>query len=1176
MADVPWESEESRNYICMQNIVTDVVSKGLRIVFKREWNSRYQASFGAWDDTNTSGGQLFHSEKARKRPNKNVYQSKFQHGNTIHWDCSVLFDAILYSSAIGSTLNPLIKTEVDNLRIIRNRIMHSDEATLTDVEFQNMTSEVENAFKALTLPKLFDDVVGIKSKRNRYKSFQILPPKPTHRVVSRSEKINEIKQDLQKLRNDNDHKLTYFYITGNPGSGKSQLSRQLGDELYHEVDWQANTAFVMTLNAENLDSLLYSYADFCRRLNCNDNAISTVMNSTEPKEQKIKDLRSQLTKQIRNWKLWWIIVDNVNDLRLISPLLPLVGDEIWNNGQIIVTIQNTISVPSDSLDSKHISMSGGMNEQECRQLLSSVSDTDADDPLLDEVADKLDRQPLAMAAAAVYVQQLKEKSFSWQNYLEKLEKGKRRVTEKRLQETNLSYSSTMSSAVLLALQKSAENNFILSETLNFFSLISFESLPIDIIIKYIQQLDKNFEQEEIYLAIKHCSLFLLKENENDVRMHRVVHEATEILRERDRVYDVAKALYCFKDRDDEIKILPHLKSFNAVNKLFFREYLLNPNSSLLNNDESAEMMFYFGKTLSKNYQLKLAVEFLNLSLQISINLERDPVNVYLQLEKAHYLFGEYTKSEDYGQRAIETQVNTLGPNHIDVATSYNNLGMVYNAMGELQQAKDCVQRAIEIGINVLGPNDIHVATYYNNLGTVYRRLGELEEAKGYHQRAIDIRINVLGPNHIDVATSYDNLGLLYQAMGELEEAKDYHQRAIDIRINVLGPNHIDIATSYNNLGTLSQDVGELEQAKDYHQRAMDIRINVLGPNHIDVAKSYNNLGTVFEAMGELEQAKDYLQRAIDIEINVLGPNHINVAKLYNNLGIVFQAMGELEQAKVCHQRATDIRINVFGPNHIEVAESYNNLGMVYNAMGELEQAKDYLQGAIDIGINVLGPNHIHVASSYNNLGTLYQDVGELEQAKDYLQRAMDIGINVLGPNHIHVATCYNNLGTLYKALGELEQAKDYLQRAIDIRINELGPNHIDVATSYDNLGLLYEAMGELEEAKVYHQRATDIRINVLGPNHIDVATSYNNLGTVYQAMGELEQSKDYHQRAMDIRINVLGPNHIDVATSYNNLGTVFQAMGELEQANDYHQRAIDIEVNVLVQTASKLLHLTTT
>ena len=50
--------------------------------------------------------------------------------------------------------------------------------------------------------------------------------------------------------------------------------------------------------------------------------------------------------------------------------------------------------------------------------------------------------------------------------------------------------------------------------------------------------------------------------------------------------------------------------------------------------------------------------------------------------------GELGKAKDYHQRALEIKINVLGPNHIDVATSYSNLGLVYKAMGELEQAKD--------------------------------------------------------------------------------------------------------------------------------------------------------------------------------------------------------------------------------------------------------------------------------------------------------------------------------------------------------------------------------------------------------------------------------------------------------------------------------------------------------
>ena len=53
------------------------------------------------------------------------------------------------------------------------------------------------------------------------------------------------------------------------------------------------------------------------------------------------------------------------------------------------------------------------------------------------------------------------------------------------------------------------------------------------------------------------------------------------------------------------------------------------------------------------------------------------------------------------------------------------------------------QRAMEIYINALGPNHIDFATSYDNLSSVHRAIGdhEVEQAKNYHQRAIEIRRN---------------------------------------------------------------------------------------------------------------------------------------------------------------------------------------------------------------------------------------------------------------------------------------------------------------------------------------------------------------------------------------------------------------------------------------------------
>ena len=76
-------------------------------------------------------------------------------------------------------------------------------------------------------------------------------------------------------------------------------------------------------------------------------------------------------------------------------------------------------------------------------------------------------------------------------------------------------------------------------------------------------------------------------------------------------------------------------------------------------------------------------------------------------------------------------------------------------MGELEQAKDYHhERALEIRINVLGPNHIRVATSYNNLGSVFKAMGELEQAKDKRIRSKPYR----------VATSYNNFGSVFKAI----------------------------------------------------------------------------------------------------------------------------------------------------------------------------------------------------------------------------------------------------------------------------------------------------------------------------------------------------------------------------------------------------------------------------
>ena len=87
---------------------------------------------------------------------------------------------------------------------------------------------------------------------------------------------------------------------------------------------------------------------------------------------------------------------------------------------------------------------------------------------------------------------------------------------------------------------------------------------------------------------------------------------------------------------------------------------------------------------------------------------------------------------------------------------------MYRNLGDFQQAKDNYARALDIYVKHFGPDHVYVATSYDNLGAVYRNLGDFQQAEDSHARALNIRLKQLGPEHVDVATFYNNPGYCVQ------------------------------------------------------------------------------------------------------------------------------------------------------------------------------------------------------------------------------------------------------------------------------------------------------------------------------------------------------------------------------------------------------------------------------
>ena len=153
-----------------------------------------------------------------------------------------------------------------------------------------------------------------------------------------------------------------------------------------------------------------------------------------------------------------------------------------------------------------------------------------------EVAKTLDYQPLALASAATFVNQVRQNkatsNFHWVDYLEKVQKGQRSTTEKFLEESNLSYPMSMTSATTLVVENAMLSDKIIDQTFTLLSLCSSQPLSLDsVIIKVDEQAE---DKESIDMTLKRCSLVLFDRDRTFIRLHQVVHDAIKTVVMKDQ------------------------------------------------------------------------------------------------------------------------------------------------------------------------------------------------------------------------------------------------------------------------------------------------------------------------------------------------------------------------------------------------------------------------------------------------------------------------------------------------------------------------------------------------------------------------------------------------------------------------------------------------------------------
>ncbi|QMS88420.1 tetratricopeptide repeat protein [Nostoc edaphicum CCNP1411] len=293
----------------------------------------------------------------------------------------------------------------------------------------------------------------------------------------------------------------------------------------------------------------------------------------------------------------------------------------------------------------------------------------------------------------------------------------------------------------------------------------------------------------------------------------------------------------------------------------------------------------------------------------------------------------------------------------DLIAPFTGLGWFYQGQGLYQQAEPWLQQGVKIAENRLGLEHLNIATSLNNLAALHKSTGRYSEAEPMYKQALELTKRLLGDDHPIVATSLNNLAEIYRYTGRYSEAEPLYLQVLELRQHLLGDNHLDVTNSLNNLALLYSSTKRYSEAELLFQQALKLKKHLLGDNHPDIAINLNNLAALYKSTGRYTEAESLFQQALALRRRLLGDNHPDVAASLNNLATLYQSTGRYSEAEPLHLETLELWKRLLGDNHPDVATSLNNLAGLYCSTGRFSEGEPLFEQALAICERTLGEGH---------------------------------------------------------------------------------------------------------------------------------------------------------------------------------------------------------------------------
>jgi tetratricopeptide (TPR) repeat protein/transcriptional regulator with XRE-family HTH domain len=689
-------------------------------------------------------------------------------------------------------------------------------------------------------------------------------------------------------------------LTGLGGIGKTQIAV----EYAYRAREQEHYTHIFWITAASEEAILNSFTSLVDQL-------PTIVVREETDQR-------QLARAIIEWleqceEPWLLILDNADDLSLLSSYLPKRG-----NGSVLLTTRaSAVGSLAQPIEVETMGVLEG-TQLLLRRAQRRVSATEEEINEASNLVVALAQFPLALDQAGAYIE---ETGCSVRDYLLLYQQHRQALLARRGRQA-LGYSESVATTWSLSFEQVAQANAAAAELLRLCALLSPDRIPEELLT-----LGSAYWPAELQLAVADPLRFnqmleellkysLVKRLSEDrlLSIHRLLQVVQIEMMEPEEQRQWAERVVCAVNL-----VFPHEPKENIAAWPLCLRYLEQAQACAL---------------LIQHYHLQLpeGAELL------------DRVGVYLA-ERALY-----SLAESLFRAALYVWEQQAQPDHAHISSALGNLGDIYREQGQYAEAEAFYWRALSVYEQWVGQEDDQVAYLLQRLAIIFLRQGKYGEAEPLYLQALRIWEQQLGPDHAHVGYPLNGLANLYREQGKYGQAEVLYQRTLRIWEQQLGSEHPYVASVLTNLANLYSRQEWYGQAEVLHLRALRIREQQLGPEHPQLAASIHGLAYVYHGQGQYTQAEALYQRALRIREQQLGPEHPDLFDPLNDLARLFLQQERYEQAEMCYQRAYSILEKQVGPehDHPDMVSALQGLAKIYAARGKQREAKRFFLRALRI------------------------------------------------------------------------------------------------------------------------------------------------------------------------------------------------------------------------------------